>query len=69
MLFYMLCMVNVWYTMICLFQNTMVFYHGFPVLKRYGIPWFPLYINVFYNGLPVSKHDGILPWNTMVYFL
>ena len=37
-------MVNVWYTMVYLFQNTMVFYHGFPVSKRhaiyYGIRWY-----------------------------
>ena len=28
------------YIILNLFQNTMVFYHGFPVSKQHGIPWF-----------------------------
>ena len=62
-------MVNVWYTMVYLSQNTMVFYHGFPVSKHHGLPWFPWYLIVFYHGLPVSKHHGIYNGiRTMVYF-
>ena len=36
------CFETPWYfTMVSLFPNTMVFYHGFPVSKHHGIlPWF-----------------------------
>ena len=44
LLFHVLCMVILWYTMFYLFQNTMVFYHGFPVSKHrgiyHGIQWY-----------------------------
>ena len=59
---------KLWHTMVYLFQNTMVFYHGFAVSKHHRLFWFPWYIMVFlpwftmiYHGLPVSKHHG-LPW-------
>ena len=73
---------KLWYTMVCLFQNNMVFYHGFPVSKHHGIlPWLPcfkttwyftmasLFQNnmVFYHGFPVSKHHG-LEWYTMIFY-
>ena len=40
MLFHILCMVIVWYTM------------ASPVSKHHGVPWFPWYIMTFYHGLP-----------------
>ena len=51
---------KLWYTMVYLFPNTLVFYHGFPVSKHNGLPWFPWYIVVFYHGLPVT-------WYTMAF--
>ena len=35
---------KLWCTMVYLFQNTMAFYHGFPVSKHHGIlPWLPCF--------------------------
>ena len=85
LLYYMVNHAITWQTVVdhafsyIVYSKCMV-YHGFPVSKHHGLPWFPWYIMVFYHGLPVSKHHGILPWftcfkttwylpwNTMVYF-
>ena len=54
MLFHILCMVNLWDTMVYLFQSAVVFYLGFPVSKHHSLPWFPWFI--------------MFLWFTMVYF-
>ena len=52
-LIHILCMINVRYTMVCLFQNTMVFYHSLPVSKYhgidYGIRWYIFTRATLYN--------------------
>ena len=47
---YNTCFKTPWYfTMVSLFRNTMVFYHGFPVSKHHGIlPWFPCFETPWY---------------------
>ena len=73
-----LCMVIVWYrayhglpvskphgifTMVYLFQNTMVFYHGLPVSKHHGIlPWFSCFKTPWYFTMVY------LFQNTMVFY-
>ena len=46
------------FTIVYLFQNTMVFYHGLPLSKHHGIQWY------FIMG-----YNGILSWYTMVFYL
>ena len=50
---------KLWYIILYLFQNTMVFYHGFdPCFKT---PWY-----FTTASIPVSKHHGILPWLSLL---
>ena len=67
MLFLMLCMVIVWYTLVSLFQNTIVFYHGFPFFKT---TWYLTMVFIFENTGPWYT-DGFfccMSWYfTMVY--